>query len=146
MVVGGNSLVAGEEIDAVNAIVRACSALALIGFALFATVPQWADAANFSGTWTVRGTMGALNSNGVCTFRQSGNSLSGYCVSPGGRATAVGAVNGTKIAWQIHNTATNSRGLTGVGTSRGTLVSANVIQGTWTTSVQPGVGTFTATR
>ncbi len=126
--------------------IRRAFVVALVACTLFAAAPQPGDAANFAGSWSLKGVLGTVAANGVCTFRQSRNSLSGYCLSPGGRATAAGAVNGSRITWQIHNTATNSKGLSGIGTFRGALVTGSQIRGTWTTSLQPGVGTFVATR
>ncbi len=98
-----------------------------------------AKAADFSGRWNLRGSIGIISANGFCSFRQTGKALSGYCFSLGSRAVARGSVNGSRIAWRVRNPSTR-------GAFFGTLVGPGVIRGSWTTSLAPGVGAFVATR
>lgn len=133
-----------------NAIAKACFASALAGFALFAVPARPAEAANFSGTWSVSGTMTTTTSiahvSPVCTLRQSGDALSGTCRGPNGVGAAAGELNGARVLFQWHVTATNSIGLSGIATFHGALGSDGVIRGTWTFTGFRATGTFTAIR
>ena len=125
-------------------------ASALAAFALVASAPAPADAANFAGTWAVSGTIFSggvvvATSAPVCVFRQSGNAISGSCKGPNGIGSADGSVNGRAIAWRWHIIATTSIGLAGIATYRGVWGSDGVVRGTWTHSRRPGAsGPFTA--
>jgi hypothetical protein len=135
----------------VNRIAKAGFASALAGLALFTVAARPAEAANFTGTWSISGTMAHGNVGAkvspVCTLRQSGNALSGTCRGPNGAGAATGTVNGSRVLWQWHVTATNSIGMSGVMTFHGTLGADNVVRGTWTASPIPGgVGEFTQIR
>lgn len=107
--------------------------------ALLAGVPHRADAANFAGRWYLHGSIGILPANGTCTFRQSGTTLAGSCVSLGSRAVASGAVDGSHVFWRVRNRTSH-------GAFDGRLVGPGTIRGTWTTTLAPGIGSFTATR
>lgn len=122
-----------------NLIVKASLVVALAGCAITNVCVAQADAANFSGRWNLRGSIGFLPANGFCSFRQSGNTLSGYCISLGSRAVAHGSVNGLRVVWHVRNPSTR-------GAFYGTLVNPGLIRGQWTTSLAPGVGAFIATR
>jgi hypothetical protein len=122
----------------VKLIRNACLATALI-VGLFAALPLRADAANFAGRWYLHGSIGILPANGTCTFRQSGTTLRGSCLSLGSRAVATGAVDGSHVFWRVRNTSSR-------GAFDGRLVGPGVIRGTWTTTLAPGIGSFTATR
>jgi len=134
----------------VNLIAKACFASALAGFALFTVPAQPAGAANFSGMWSVSGTMNTgptiAKVSPVCTLRQSGNALSGTCRGPNGVGTASGELNGARILFQWHVAATNSIGMSGVATFHGALGPDGVIRGTWTFTGFRTTGTFTAIR
>ena len=133
-----------------NLIAKACFAAALAGFALCAVPAQPAGAANFSGTWSVSGTMTTATSiakvSPVCTLRQSGDALSGTCRGPNGVGPATGELNGVRILFQWHVTRTNSIGMSGIATFHGALGSDGVIRGTWTFTGFPASGSFTAIR
>ena len=134
-----------------NRIAKAGFASALAGLALLIVAARPAEAANFTGTWSVSGTMAhgtmAAKVSPVCTLRQSGNTLGGSCRGPNGAGPATGTVNGSRVLWQWHVTATNSIGMSGVMTFHGTLGADNVVRGTWTASPLPGgVGEFTQIR
>jgi hypothetical protein len=116
-----------------------------VGFALVAT-PQRADAASFAGTWSVAGSLGNVRTNPVCTFRQSGSTLSGTCRGPNAAGPAAGKINGGQIAWQWRANALNANATSGVATFKGAVGSDNVIRGSWTFSTLRGAGTFTAIR
>jgi hypothetical protein len=122
----------------------------LAGFALFTVPAQPVGAANFSGTWSVSGTMTSATSiakvSPVCTLRQSGDALSGTCRGPNGVGAATGELNGARILFQWHVARTNSIGMSGVATFHGALGPDGVIRGTWTFSGFPATGTFTAIR
>jgi len=113
--------------------------------------PLPADAAGFAGAWSVSGTMTTALFIGkvspVCTFKQSGETLTGKCHGPNGAGPASGLVSGKTISWQWHATATTAIGRSGLYTFNGALDSGGVIRGTWTASGAPGVvGEFTAIR
>jgi hypothetical protein len=133
-------------------IVKARSTFALLGCTLFILAAQsTVVAANFSGSWSIGGTMvtGSVLTkvSAVCSLRQSGDAISGSCRGANGGGSASGVVNGSKIYWQLRVTASNAQGLTALTTFHGTLGSDNVIRGTWTVSARPGgTGTFTAIR
>jgi len=134
----------------VNLIAKGRFASALAGFVLLTVTAQPAGAANFSGTWSVSGTMTTATSiakvSPVCTLRQSGDALSGTCRGPNGAGAATGELNGARILFQWHVTRTNSIGMSGVATFHGTLGGDGVIRGSWTFTGFPAAGTFTAIR
>ena len=128
-------------------IAKACFASALAGLALLAAPTQPAGAANFSGTWSVSGTMTNGNKvSPVCTLRQSGDALSGTCRGPNGVGTATGELNGARILFQWHVARTNAIGMSGVATFHGVLGPDGVIRGTWTFTGFNATGSFTAIR
>lgn len=112
--------------------------------------PLNVGAADFAGKWAVNGTMvGRVNASvaPVCSFRQSGNALSGSCKGPNGLGSADGAVDGGQVVWEWHIVATDSIGLSGIARFHGALGSDGVIRGTWThSSIIGESGRFTAQK
>ncbi len=123
---------------------------AIVGCALILVSPSLAQAANFAGTWAVRGTLRSSTYVGTvapnCVLAQSGNTVSGTCEGPNSAGPVLGAVRGSAIEFQWHMTRITSIGMTGIATFRGTLGSDGVIRGTWAYVGINGTGVFTAQR
>jgi hypothetical protein len=116
--------------------------------------PLAAAAADFSGSWSVTGTLstprGSMNTAPICTFKQDDNNrISGTCKGPSYLGSADGAVDGQTIVWHWNGVATNGNEAPNVtATFKGTLGSDGIIRGTWTDTLVPegASGIFTAQR
>jgi hypothetical protein len=115
-------------------------------------VPVAAKAADFSGKWTVAGTMstpgGGMTIAPVCTFKQDASgALTGSCKGPSYLGSIDGAVDGDTIVWHWHGVATGDDQAPNVtATFKGTLGSDGIIRGNWTDTLVPegASGIFTA--
>lgn len=126
----------------------------LLAFAFLAAHPSPAEAADFSGSWSVSAARqvaanrnaGALETaSPVCTFKQTGNTVTGSCKGPAAVGPAEGTVSDQTIVWHWHRMAVTWGGATGTATFTGALASDGVISGTWTDDVaRGGNGVFTA--
>lgn len=126
-------------------------ARAVIGLVLAISSGARADEVDFSGAWSVSGriiTGNLLTSvSPICVFRQAGDQLTGSCKGPNSAGSASGLIHGADISWQWRLTPTNSVGLGGLATFRGTLGRDRVVRGSWTFSRLPRAsGDFTAQR
>lgn len=128
--------------------------LAVAIYAGMLSLPLAAAAADFSGTWSVAGTLstpnGSMNISPICKLKQdSENRISGSCTGPSYLGSADGAVDGNTIVWHWDGVAKNDGAAPNVkATFKGTLGSDGIIRGTWTDTLVPegASGVFTAVK
>lgn len=132
-------------------IVNARYASALFVFVLLISSLGRAEAANFTGTWSINGTMVRGNlyatASPICIIKQVGSSVSGTCKGPNGIGAASGVVNGSAILLRWNHIPTNNVGLRGIASFHGAWGSDGVLRGTWTDTAEPGmVGNFSGQK
>jgi hypothetical protein len=134
-----------------KSIVNARYASAIFIFALLVSSLGPADAANFAGTWGLRGTITGsriqTSISPVCAILQSGNRIGGSCKGPNNAGPVAGAVSGALITFQWRTVPVTRLGFSGVCTFKGALRANGAITGTWTFTGNPGfAGPFTMAR
>ena len=129
---------------------RNAIAVACVGLALVAAGAARAQTPDISGVWHVQGHLASgrfvEDAMPTCNFVQNGGVLSGECVGPAGRGPLSGAIAGDKVSWTWSHVATAVNGVTGQTQFNGTYVNSQLIKGSMTSSLIPGVGDFVQTR
>lgn len=115
-----------------------------IAFAQTATPSAQTAPISISGKWTVHSAIGGQENDQVCTFVQTGTTLSGSCATddPGKDMKFSGTIDGNKVSWTA-NSDYNGTALTIKFT--GTYAN-DKIDGDETVDPFGVDGTFTATR
>jgi len=133
---------------------RSAAGFALTGFlALAAGAAAWAagQQIDVSGPWSFVGDIKADGREALakpqCTFKQSGDTLSGSCKGPNSSGPAIGKIEGQHVSWRWTHTPYTKAGLGGVSTFDGVVGADKSISGTWTYSGLPGAsGSFSGQR
>jgi len=134
-----------------KSIVNARYASAIFICALLVSSLGRAGAANFAGTWGLRGTIKGsrimTTVSPVCAILQSGNRIAGTCKGPNNTGPVAGAASGALITFQWRTIPVTRLGFSGICTFKGALRPNGAITGTWTFTGNPGfAGPFTMAR
>jgi hypothetical protein len=106
-----------------------------------------ADGANFAGTWAITGTLvgdgGKETIAPTCTFKVSGEQLSGSCKSGNAMGSIDGSVSGSSIVWHWDRIATADTNVDATLTFRGQVGDDGILRGEFKDSnYGDNVGTF----
>jgi hypothetical protein len=121
--------------------INGVSQAAALALALTANVAASAAETDFSGKWSVTGSLTsgrALMTIGtICDIKQVGDQILGPCKGPNGGCSAVGIVNGASHDWTCRTQTTNAPTLAGYSTFHGALGGDAIVRGAWTHSTFP---------
>jgi beta-lactamase regulating signal transducer with metallopeptidase domain len=128
------------------------TAAGLLTLAIGASAWAAEQRAGLSGVWTFDGTIIAGQQEAVakptCTFKQTGETLTGTCQGPGSEGPVTGEIKGEKVTWRWTHKPRNATGApAGVSTFDGVIGADHAMHGKWSYSGMPGLtGDFSGQR